>query len=106
MTYIAVLVGPRLRAGDVCAVDAVRAAVLEVLLEKREALFGRVGHVVVFRVQDDIGVSRLVGGVTGLEMLAGEWGRGCDGGADKDEDGGQLHFEWLRVLEIRKRWVG
>lgn len=44
-------------------------------------------------MQHDVGVARLVGGVTGLELLADEWGRGGDGGTGKDEHGGQLHLE-------------
>ena len=44
-------------------------------------------------MQDDVGVARLVGGVTGLELLASEWGRGGDGGAGENEDGRQLHLE-------------
>lgn len=92
MTYVAGFVGPRLRAGDVLAVDTIRAAVLKHVLEKCFARLGRVWDGVGLRVQDDVGVARLVGGVAGPELLAGEWGRGGDGGAGKDEDRGQLHI--------------
>lgn len=92
-TYVASFVGPRLRAGDVLAVDAIRAAVLKHVLEKCFARLGRVWNGVGLRVQDDVGVARLVGGVAGPELLAGEWGRGGDGGAGKNEDRGQLHTE-------------
>lgn len=44
-------------------------------------------------MQDDVRVARLVGGVAGLELVAGEWRCGGDGGAGKDEDRGQLHIE-------------
>lgn len=82
---------------EVGAVDAVRAAVLEVIIEKRQARLGRVRDGVGPRVQDDVRVARLVGGVAGPDLLAGEWGRGGDGGAGEDEDGGQLHLDWLGI---------
>lgn len=96
-TYVASFVGPRLRARDVLAVDAIRAAVFKHVLEKCFARLGRVWNGVGLCVQDDVGVARLVGGVAGLEMLAGEWGRGGDGGTGKDEDGRQLHLECLGI---------
>lgn len=93
MTYRAVLVGPGLSAGEAGVVDAVRAAVLERALEHGVARLGSVGDGVGLHVQHDVGVARLVGWVSGLELLAGEWGCGGDGGAGEDEDGGQLHIE-------------
>lgn len=93
MTYVAGLIGVRLRAGDILAVDAVRAAVLEHLLEQSDARVARVGRGVGLSVQDDVGVARLVRGVAGLELLAGEWGGGGDRGGGEDEDRGQLHLE-------------
>lgn len=93
MTYGTGLVGPRLRAGESRAVDAVWAAVLERVLEHGVARLGRVGDGVGLHVQHDVGIAGLVGGVAGLELLAVEWGRGGDGGTGEDEDGGQLHLE-------------
>lgn len=88
-------------------VDAVRAAVLDVVREVRVARLGRVGRVLALRVEDDVGVARLVGGVAGLELLGGEWGCGGDGGAGEGEDGGQLHLGWVDWwdLEDLKRWM-
>lgn len=97
VTYVAGFVRPWLRAGDVLVVDAIRAAVLEHVLEKCFARFGRVWNGVGLRVQDDVGVARLVGGVAGPELLAGEWRRGGDGGAGKYEDRRQLHLERLKI---------
>lgn len=74
-------------------VNTVWAAVLEHFLEQSLARLGRVGQSIGLRVQHDIGVARLVGGVAGLELLADEWGRGGDGSAGEDKDGGQLHLE-------------
>lgn len=86
MTYVAVLVRLRLRARDVGVVDSVWAAVFERPLEEREAIFGRIRISALLYVQDNVRVSRLVGRIADLKLLAGEWGRGDDGGGGEDED--------------------
>lgn len=57
MTYVAGLVGPRLRAGEVGVVDAIRTTILEHFLEQSLARLGRVGYSVGLRVQHDVGVA-------------------------------------------------